>query len=129
MLQSSSVFTSSLVPLVGMGLISLERMFPLTLGSNLGTTITGILAALGQSSNFKASIQIALCHTFFNVTGLVIWYPVRFLRKAPLAIATYLGERSSEHRWFAVAYLIVVFLLVPALLLGSAIISELVAPY
>jgi len=42
--QSSSVFTSTLVPLVGMGLVSLERVFPLILGSNIGTTITGILA-------------------------------------------------------------------------------------
>lgn len=37
-MQSSSVFTSALTPLVGVGVITLERMYPLTLGSNLGTT-------------------------------------------------------------------------------------------
>ena len=45
MVQSSSVFTSTLTPLVGMNIISLERMYPLTLGSNIGTTTTGLLAA------------------------------------------------------------------------------------
>lgn len=123
-LQSSSVFTSSLVPLVGMGIVSLERVFPLTLGSNIGTTFTGIIAALGQSSNFKESIQIAIVHTFFNISGILIWYPIPFLRSAPLAIARYLGERSSHHRWFAVAYLVTVFVVTPAILLGLAIISE-----
>lgn len=123
-LQSSSVFTSSLVPLVGMGIVSLERVFPLTLGSNIGTTFTGVIAALGQSTNFKQSIQIAIVHTFFNISGIAIWYPVPFLRRAPLSIARYLGERSSHHRWFAVAYLIVVFIITPAVLFGLAIISE-----
>jgi sodium-dependent phosphate cotransporter len=40
-IQSSSVFTSALTPLVGLGVIDLERMYPLTLGSNIGTTFTG----------------------------------------------------------------------------------------
>lgn len=41
LLQSSSVFTSTLTPLVGMGVVRIERMYPLTLGSNVGTTGTG----------------------------------------------------------------------------------------
>ena len=36
LVQSSSVFTSALTPLVGIGMIKLERMYPLTLGSNIG---------------------------------------------------------------------------------------------
>jgi solute carrier family 34 (sodium-dependent phosphate cotransporter) len=55
-----------------MGLIKIERMFPLTLGSNLGTTITGLLAALSATSDtLKASLQIAFCHTLFNLTGKI----------------------------------------------------------
>lgn len=55
---------------LGMGLVSLERVFPLTLGSNIGTTVTGILASLsGSSKTLMYSLQIALCHTLFNVTG------------------------------------------------------------
>ena len=36
LVQSSSVFTSTLTPLAGAGLVSLERAYPLTLGSNIG---------------------------------------------------------------------------------------------
>ncbi len=79
--QSSSAFISSLNPLVGMGIVSIERIFPLTLGSNIGTTITGLLAALASStlsskSQFEAALEIALCHTFFNISGILVWYPV-----------------------------------------------------
>lgn len=41
LVQSSSVFTSALTPLVGIGCLKIERMYPLTLGSNIGTTFTG----------------------------------------------------------------------------------------
>ena len=37
LVQSSSVFTSTLTPLAGAGLVQLERAYPLTLGSNIGT--------------------------------------------------------------------------------------------
>lgn len=70
-IQSSSVFTSTLIPLVGIGIVSIERVFPLVLGSNIGTTVTGILAALSsKSSTLLLAIQIALCHLLFNITGI-----------------------------------------------------------
>ncbi|XP_043772179.1 sodium-dependent phosphate transport protein 2C isoform X1 [Cervus elaphus] len=50
-LQSSSVFTSAIVPLIGVGVISLERAYPLFLGSNTGTTTTALLAALASPSD------------------------------------------------------------------------------
>lgn len=37
LVQSSSVFTSALTPLVGLGVLTVERVYPLTLGSNIGT--------------------------------------------------------------------------------------------
>lgn len=71
LVQSSSIFTSTLTPLVGLGIITVERVYPFTLGSNIGTTVTGILAALTATSQkeLRNSIQIALCHTFFNIIG------------------------------------------------------------
>ena len=71
LVQSSSIFTSTLTPLVGLGIITVERVYPFTLGSNIGTTITGILAALTATGaeELKNSLQIALCHTFFNIIG------------------------------------------------------------
>ncbi len=71
LVQSSSIFTSTLTPLVGLGIITVERVYPFTLGSNIGTTITGIMAALTATTalDLKHSLQIALCHTFFNIFG------------------------------------------------------------
>ena len=71
-MQSSSIFTSTLTPLVGLGIITIERMYPFTLGSNIGTTITGIMAALTSTTaqELRNSLQIALCHTFFNIFGM-----------------------------------------------------------
>ena len=40
LVQSSSIFTSTLTPLIGVGAITIERAYPLTLGSNVGTTVS-----------------------------------------------------------------------------------------
>nr|XP_046261829.1 sodium-dependent phosphate transport protein 2A isoform X2 [Scatophagus argus] len=119
--QSSSVFTSAMTPLVGIGVISLERAYPLTLGSNIGTTATALLAALASPGNkLAAAIQIALCHLFFNIFGILLWYPLPFMR-LPIRMARVLGERTAKYRWFAVLYLLLCFLLLPSLVLGLSL--------
>ncbi|XP_061582247.1 sodium-dependent phosphate transport protein 2A [Cololabis saira] len=121
LVQSSSVFTSAMTPLVGVGVISLERAYPLTLGSNIGTTATALLAAMASPGNkLAASIQIALCHLFFNVFGILLWYPLPFMR-LPIRMARVLGERTAKYRWFAVLYLLLCFLLLPALVLALSL--------
>ena len=43
----------------GLGLISVDRSYPLTLGSNIGTTTTALLASIaGDGSGVKSSIQV-----------------------------------------------------------------------
>ncbi|XP_052541028.1 sodium-dependent phosphate transport protein 2A [Tympanuchus pallidicinctus] len=116
--QSSSVFTSAITPLIGLGVISIERAYPLTLGSNIGTTTTAILAALASPGDkLASSFQIALCHFFFNISGILLWYPLPFTR-LPIRMAKALGERTAKYRWFAVLYLIICFLLLPSLIFG-----------
>lgn len=113
LLQSSSVFTSALTPLVGLGLISVDRVYPLTLGSNIGTTTTALLASLAADGlRLRPSIQIALCHLLFNLTGILIFYPIPFMRW-PLPLANSLGQITAKYRWFAAAYLIIAFFLAP----------------
>lgn len=114
-IQSSSVFTSTLTPLVGVGIVSMERMFPLTIGANIGTTVTGILAALAVSeSQVNLTLQVALCHLFFNLSGTVLFYPIPFLRKIPIYLAKGLGNTTAQYRWFAIVYLVGMFFLLPA---------------
>ena len=111
MVQSSSITTSTLVPLVGIGLISLEAIFPLTLGANIGTTVTALIASMASDSD--TGLQIALCHLLFNIIGILIWFPIPFMRNVPLSMARKLGEIVAERRYMAVVYIAVVFFIIP----------------
>lgn len=116
LVQSSSIFTSTLTPLVGVGVISLKRMYPLTLGANIGTTFTAVMAAMTSSGeSLKLALRIAFCHLFFNVSGILIWYPIPYLRKVPIGLSKSLGNTTAKYRWFAIVYLITMFLLLPGL--------------
>lgn len=113
LVQSSSVFTSTLTPLAGAGLVSLERAYPLTLGANLGTTTTSILASFAAGGDkVQAALQIALVHLLFNLTGILIFYPVPVMRW-PISIARVLGNTTARYRWFAVVYLSFMFFIFP----------------
>ncbi|XP_035813096.2 solute carrier family 34 member 2a [Amphiprion ocellaris] len=111
--QSSSVFTSAITPLVGIGVISIERAYPLSLGSNIGTTTTAILAAMASPGDTLANaLQIALVHFLFNITGIVLWYPIPFTR-IPIRLAKGLGSITAKYRWFAAVYIICCFFVIP----------------
>ncbi|XP_077333810.1 sodium-dependent phosphate transport protein 2B isoform X2 [Lithobates pipiens] len=119
--QSSSVFTSAITPLIGIGVISIERAYPLTLGSNIGTTTTALLAALASpGETLYNSVQIALCHFFFNISGILLFYPIPFTR-IPIRLAKGLGNKTARYRWFAVIYLIMCFFLLPLAVFGLSI--------
>lgn len=111
--QSSSIFTSTLTPLIGIGIITVERAYPLTLGSNIGTTTTALLASLaGSGEGLIDGVQIALVHLFFNVFGILIFYPIPFMR-FPIPMSKFLGNITANYRWFAIFYLVLMFFLMP----------------
>ncbi|XP_056136101.1 solute carrier family 34 member 2a [Lampris incognitus] len=111
--QSSSVFTSAITPLVGIGVISIERAYPLSLGSNIGTTTTAILAAMASPGDTLANaLQIALVHFLFNISGIILWYPIPITR-IPIRLAKGLGNITASYRWFAAVYIICCFFFLP----------------
>jgi sodium-dependent phosphate cotransporter len=116
--QSSSITTSTLVPLVGVGAVTLEQSFPLVIGANLGTTGTAFLAAFTAGS--AAALEVALAHLFFNLIGTLIWFPIPFMRKVPIGMARWLGLAAARRRWVALAYILLIFFVIPAILLGLA---------
>eukprot|EP00088_Acartia_fossae_P032832 TRINITY_DN3357_c0_g1_i10.p1 TRINITY_DN3357_c0_g1~~TRINITY_DN3357_c0_g1_i10.p1 ORF type:complete len:534 (+),score=66.21 TRINITY_DN3357_c0_g1_i10:73-1674(+) len=122
LVQSSSVFTSTLTPLAGAGLISLERAYPMTLGSNIGTTTTSLLASLADadSSHFKEALQIALVHLFFNIFGILIFFPIPAMRW-PIPMANTLGRVTAQFRWFSLVYLVCMFLVFPLIIFGLSL--------
>lgn len=100
--QSSSATTSLVVPLAATGVLSLRQVYPYTLGANIGTTITAILAAL--STGIPAAVTVALAHLTFNVMGLAIFYP---LKAIPLWLATKAGVIAGRSRGNSVLVILV----------------------
>jgi len=112
MVQSSSITTSLAVPLAGAGLLTLIQIFPYTLGANIGTTITAILAALVTGN--LAAIIVAFSHLLFNITGIVIWWPFKAL---PIFLAQRFAVFSTKKKIIPVLYVLVLFFLLPILLI------------
>lgn len=128
-LQSSTALSSALALLAASAgggdraapdAVHLRRLYPVLVGANIGTTSTGLLAALAAEPTAEA-LQVALCHSFFNVYGALLFFPVPFMR-FPLPLAQLLAATAAQYRWFAVAYLLLVFLTLPltALVLSFA---------
>jgi len=115
MVQSSSITTSLMIPLVGAGVVTLEQVFPFTIGANIGTTITAMLAALSTGS--PAAVTVAFSHLMFNLTASVLIYLPPPIRAIPLYLARTLGRIGSQNRLVAAAYILLVFFGVPLLLL------------
>ena len=83
--QSSSITTSIMIPLAAAGVVTLRNIYPVTLGANVGTTITALLAALATSR--PEALTVAIVHTLFNVGGIVLLYPMPYVRDIPIRLA------------------------------------------
>jgi len=114
--QSSSVTTSALTPFCGIGVLPLSKMLPMTLGANIGTTITALIAAVASPS--FGSLHIALCHLFFNIIGILIFFPAPPMRRIPLNAAKTLGLYASYYRAVPAIYIAVCFVIIPGIALG-----------
>ncbi|MEQ9303945.1 MAG: Na/Pi symporter, partial [Marinoscillum sp.] len=109
-IQSSSITTSLIVPLVATGKVSLKRAFQFVVGANLGTCITAILASLFKS---EAAMSLAFAHFLFNMTGVLLFLGIPVLRAIPLYIAKRLGAISLRYKLTAFAYILILFFVLP----------------
>ena len=118
MVQSSSITTSIMVPLAAAGILKLEQAFPITIGANIGTTITAMGAALAVSGpNALAGVEIAIVHLFFNLSGTILIYPVKRIRQVPLQAAKMLTAAAVRSKKLALFYVATMFYGFPALLI------------
>lgn len=105
--QSSSATTSIIIPLAGTGVLSIQKIFPYTLGANVGTTITAILASFATGS--AVALTVAFSHLVFNLFGIIIFYP---LRAIPIRMALGVGKlagRSGKSSAFVIGLYVVLF--------------------
>ena len=111
--QSSSVTTSLIVPLAGAGILTVKQVFPYTLGANIGTTVTALIAAL--ATNNAVAVTVAFAHLIFNIFGILIFYPLRVL---PVSLATRLGNFAgkSQRNVFIIIGVFVLLFMIPILI-------------
>jgi sodium-dependent phosphate cotransporter len=112
MVQSSSITTSLVVPLMGAGIVSLNQVFPYMLGANVGTTVTAFLASFVIGT--PEAVSVAFAHLLFNIYGIGIFWP---LKKIPIAAAEYLSGLTQKSRLVPIAYIAIVFFLIPGIVI------------
>ncbi len=118
LVQSSSTTTSLMVPLAGTGVFRLKQIYPFTLGANIGTTITALLAATAISGETAVfALQIALVHLIYNTSAVLLIYGIKNLRVLPIRGALWLARTASENKMIALFYIVGVFFIIPALLI------------
>lgn len=121
LVQSSSITTSVAIPLVGAGVLSIHQVFPYTMGANIGTTVTALLASLAAMAaatpelreEAELGLQLAFHHVLFNVLGVAMLW--RF-RAAPIWIAEQFARLAQWNRLVPLVYILFTFYLLPALI-------------
>jgi len=111
LVQSSSITTSLVIPLAGAGILQLRQIFPYTLGANIGTTITALLASLVSGTH--APLAVAFGHLAFNIFGISLIWPIEKIRNIPIQLAEWFAELAIKNRLIPIVYVLVVFFLIP----------------
>ena len=110
--QSSSITTSILIPMFGAGLLSHANGLPIMLGANMGTTITALLAAVATG---PAGLAIAFVHLLFNLTGILILYPIERVRMIPIRLSEGLARATVASKWWLLLFMGGTFVGIPLL--------------
>lgn len=113
LVQSSSITTSILIPMLAAGILTLNNAYPVTLGANVGTTITALLASLAAAS--PDALTIALVHTLFNLFGILLFYPVPATRRLPILLAEITADFAQRRHSLVLVYVAVGFIGIPLL--------------
>ncbi len=117
--QSSSITTSLAVPLVGAGLLTILQVYPYTLGANLGTTVTALIASFATSADTpeeaRVGVALAFSHCLFNTFGTAVWYP---LRRVPVGLARWHARHASRSKRWAVLHVAFFFFAIPLLVIA-----------
>jgi sodium-dependent phosphate cotransporter len=114
-IQSSSITTSLMVPLVASGILTVETIYPIIMGANVGTTITAILASFATGNIIAMSV--AFSHLTFNLICLFFIYPVPLLRRIPIRLAKWMGNLAFKKRRYAIGYILAVYFVIPSFMI------------
>ncbi|MBQ5444676.1 MAG: Na/Pi cotransporter family protein [Erysipelotrichaceae bacterium] len=79
LIQSSTAITSISISMVAVGLINISQGIYLTLGANVGTCLTGMLAGM-KSEGINAK-RTSLMQLIFNIGGVLLVYVIDLIMK------------------------------------------------
>ncbi len=120
--QSSTLTTVLIVPMAGAGVFTLAQVYPFTLGANIGTPITALLAATGVVGEYEVfALQVALVHLFYNLFGVLLFAMIPPLWKLPMQAAQALADGAQRSRWVVPGYILGVFFILPGLVFTAQI--------
>lgn len=116
--QSSSVTKSVMVPFAGAGTLTTKQIYPLTLGANVGTTFTAIIAALAVTGDGgRLALVMALVHLCFNLAGILVIYVIPVLRNIPVVASEFIARLGARNKFWAIGWIAGVFFALPALVI------------
>ena len=109
--QSSSITTSIMIPLAGAGIVNIYQVFPYTVGANIGTTVTTLLAAMATCS--PAALVVAISHFTFNFLGMLIILPLKPIRMIPIKIALAASNLTMKSKLYPILLIALIFFILP----------------
>jgi len=68
-----------------------------------------------------AGATVAFAHFLFNASGAIIFLPFKRMRELPVLVAEWLAEVCIKNRFIPIAFIILVFYLIPLVLTWSSI--------
>ncbi len=103
LIQSSSAATGLVIVMVGTGALTVEAALFIILGSNIGTCVTAVLAAIGTSANAK---RASLIHLTFNVIGTVLFTAILWPLSsvAVSLLESFFPSPEMQIAWFHVVF-------------------------
>ena len=116
LVQSSSTTTALTVPLAASGKFEVRTLFPFVVGANIGTTVTGLIAAFSASgAEAEAAMAGALVHTLFNTFAAILILGIPFMRKLPPLCSDWLAELATKNKLYVLAWIGGIFFILPIL--------------
>ena len=101
-IQSSSAMTALVIAMGAAGILTLPAAIALTLGANIGTTVTAQIASIGSS---VSSRRLAMAQLVVNVMGVVVFIPFVpwFAQMVSLTSVSLPRQIANAHTIFNVA--------------------------
>jgi len=94
LVQSSTIVTGLAIIMVQQGILSAPEAIPIVIGTNIGTTLKGLLITVGMKGTAR---RLALANIFFNALGLLLLLP--FIRPFSAAMADLSSDPGISVAW------------------------------